>query len=126
MLLLSLRLMFIILALFALFVSTGSLTGSYLEPVRKQGIDKSKLFDNLIIVGTLDGTIFAVDRYSGIIKWQNNRTGGPLVNAKHSCLKENTATPFYMVEAYGDGFLHVFIPGESIKVWLFFFLKMAF
>ena len=92
-------------------------SSQYLEPLTRQSVKQTSPFEHLILLGTLDGSLLAVDRYSGAIKWENGDIGGPLVQSSpYIAAKREGVYPFYMVEAYGDGYVHVMIPGESIKV----------
>ncbi|KAJ9074627.1 bifunctional endoribonuclease/protein kinase ire1 [Entomophthora muscae] len=58
---------------------------------------------DLILVATVDGSLYGVDKANGIIKWSQDSLGSPLIKSYHGFMK-NTATEFDESQFNSDDF----------------------
>ena len=68
--------------------------------------------EQLLLLGTLDGAVHAVDRHTGTVRWSCKHIGGQLVRV-HS----NPKTVFIPEPIY-SGSLYAYIPGDIVQVKL--------
>ncbi|PJF18206.1 IRE1 [Paramicrosporidium saccamoebae] len=85
-----------------------------LQPAGIQGLPQSAVASRLLLVATLDGTLHAFDRYSGVRYWENGQLGGPMVTAQYPQGLESKGA-VYLVEPHGAGNLYAYLPGTGIK-----------
>lgn len=75
-------------------------------------VERSVIVRRVLLVLTLDGTIYAFDKYTGAFYWENQELGGQTIRVEHSA----EASAFYLVEPLDAGSMYVHYPGSDIKV----------
>jgi outer membrane protein assembly factor BamB len=86
-----------------------------LQSAGAKGLERSVLVRRLLLVVTLDGTLYAFDKYTGALYWKTANLGNSTITGSYS--KEHTPTnPVYIVEPQGPGSIYAYIPGSGVKV----------
>jgi outer membrane protein assembly factor BamB len=86
-----------------------------LQPSGTRGLSQSAVASRLLLVATLDGKLYGIDRYSGTLYWECSKLGGALVRARYPQGIE-TKGPVYLIEPHEAGNLYAYLPGSGIKV----------
>lgn len=99
-----------------------------LQPAGVKGLERSALVRRLLLVSTIDGNLYAFDKYSGALYWQNDGLGGSTIKGSYA-KSQGPTDPIYFVEPQGLGYIYAYIPGAGVKVKLledyFLFKKLS-
>lgn len=85
-----------------------------LQSVGETTIARSTVLQRILLVGTLDGTLYAFDKYTGVLLWENKQLGGPLMT--RSSNDNDSLGPSYFVEPLNQGSIYAYIPNSGLKV----------
>lgn len=85
-----------------------------LQPGGETAIARSTVLQRILLVGTLDGSLFAFDRHTGVLLWENGELGGPVVT--RSATDGDSTGPAYVVEPLNQGSIYACVPDAGVKV----------
>ncbi len=82
----------------------------------KEKQDLVKRQTEKLLIGTLDGSLYFVDKLTGTLIWKANHSFGPMVSTNQITKEGET---LYIPEASGEGSLFMYESGKLMQVRIF-------